>query len=239
VIKNSVAAFGVVPVPRGGPDGIASENAPLFQSLVHSPDPVFATDRHLRILFWNPSCERLLGYTAEEALGSLCSRVLSGCDVFGNRYCTDNCPVTQIATRGEVVRQFGLGLKAKDGHVVAVDVSILHLTVRPPDHFVLVHILKPSERARTQTGPDSAHENPPQSILVAARESPDARARRLTSREVEVLAMLAAGRSTPEMADRLHISTLTARNHIQNLLEKLEVHSKAEAVAFAFQQRIL
>jgi DNA-binding NarL/FixJ family response regulator len=32
---------------------------------------------------------------------------------------------------------------------------------------------------------------------------------------------------------------LTARNHIQNLLEKLEVHSKAEAVAFAFQHRIV
>ena len=51
--------------------------------------------------------------------------------------------------------------------------------------------------------------------------------------------MLAGGRPTPEIAERLHISTLTVRNHIQNILEKLEVHSKAEAVAFAFQQRIL
>ena len=51
--------------------------------------------------------------------------------------------------------------------------------------------------------------------------------------------MLAAGHATPEIASRLHISTLTARNHIQNVLEKLEVHSKAEAVAFAFQKRLL
>lgn len=51
--------------------------------------------------------------------------------------------------------------------------------------------------------------------------------------------MLAAGHTTPEIASRLSISTLTARNHIQNILEKLEVHSKAEAVAFAFQKRLL
>jgi two-component system nitrate/nitrite response regulator NarL len=56
---------------------------------------------------------------------------------------------------------------------------------------------------------------------------------------VEVLGMLAAGRTTPEIAERLHISQLTARSHIQNILEKLEVHSKAEAVAFAFQKNLI
>ena len=58
-------------------------------------------------------------------------------------------------------------------------------------------------------------------------------------REVEVLGMLAAGRTTPEIAERLHIAPLTVRNHIQNILEKLEVHSKSEAIAFAFQKRLL
>jgi NarL family two-component system response regulator LiaR len=76
-------------------------------------------------------------------------------------------------------------------------------------------------------------------VFVAARESADARARKLTIREVEVLGMLAAGRTTPEIAERLHISLLTARSHIQNILEKLEVHSKAEAVAFAFQKNLI
>jgi DNA-binding NarL/FixJ family response regulator len=74
---------------------------------------------------------------------------------------------------------------------------------------------------------------------VAVRESPDARARKLTAREVDVLGMLAAGHATADIATRLHISNLTARNHIQNILEKLEVHSKAEAVSFAFQKRLV
>jgi DNA-binding NarL/FixJ family response regulator len=116
-----------------------------------------------------------------------------------------------------------------------MDVSVLHLAVRPPDHFVLAHILSPVEPAARR----AEAETPPRPMLVSVRESPDARARRLTAREVEVLGMLAAGRSAPEIGGRLNISTLTARNHIQNILEKLEVHSKAEAVAFAFQQRIV
>jgi len=125
--------------------------------------------------------------------------------------------------------------------MVLADVSILHLAVRPPDHFVLLHTLTSRERGAPSAedeGPRDAPP-PPRPMLVAVRESQDARARKLTAREVEVLGMLAGGRPTPEIAERLHISTLTARNHIQNILEKLEVHSKAEAVAFAFQQRIL
>ena len=55
---------------------------------------------------------------------------------------------------------------------------------------------------------------------------------------VAILGILAAGRTTAEIAAILHISTLTARNHIQNILDKLEVHSKAEAVSFAFQNRL-
>lgn len=217
---------------------VPAEALGLFQALVHSPDAVFATDRHLRIVFWNPKSEHLLGYTADEVVGTSCATALNGCDVFGNRYCSESCPVTQIAIRGETVRHFGLQLRARDGHVVEMDVSILHLAVRSPDDFVLIHILKPMDRPSAGGAAQAGPEAPPRPMLVVVRESPDARARKLTPREVEVLGMLAGGRPTPEIAERLHISTLTARNHIQNILEKLEVHSKAEAVAFAFQQRI-
>jgi PAS domain S-box-containing protein len=221
---------------------VPNEVRGLFESLVHSPDPVFATDRHLNIIFWNLSCERLFGYSEDEMVGSGCAGALGGCDTYGNRYCSDHCQVTEMAARGETVRHFGLRLRAKDGSTIPTDVSVLHLAVRPPDHFVLAHILKPSQlsgRLLPEDAGEAPRTQPPRPTLVHVRESPDARARKLTAREVEVLGMLAAGRSTPEIGGRLHISILTARNHIQNILEKLEVHSKAEAVAFAFQQRIV
>jgi PAS domain S-box-containing protein len=211
--------------------------AALFSALENSPDPVFATDRRNRIVFWNRSAELLLGYTPEEASGTSCAGMLEGCDSFGNRYCSDACPVTQMAVRGESVRHFGLRLRAKGGSEVVVDVSVLNVGAGAPDRFYLAHILQPhtAEKRETKSPEDPA---PPRPMLVAIHESPDVRARRLTPREVEVLGMLAAGRTTPEIADRLHISHLTARNHIQNILDKLELHSKAEAVAFAFQKGI-
>jgi DNA-binding CsgD family transcriptional regulator len=190
-------------------------------------------------VFWNRSAERILGYSAEEVMGLSCASALQGSDVFGNRYCSDNCPVTQMAIRNETVRHFGVRFHAKNQRPILVDMNILNLAVRAPDHFLLVHVMRPSEKAEPSEHPAEDPGSPPRSALVAIRESLDARARKLTAREVEVIGMLAAGHTTPDIASRLHISTMTARNHIQNILEKLELHSKAEAVAFAFQKRLI
>ncbi len=218
---------------------VPAEIQPLFTALEVSPEPVFVTDRHNRLIFWNKSAERLLGYTSEEAVATSCASLLKGCDVYGNRYCDQTCPITQAAVRGETVRHFDLRLQAKDKRTVVVDVSILTFTLAPPDYFFLAHILTPSKSLEPVSQHPETGESPARFRLIVAQQSPDARARKLTAREVEVIGMLAAGHTTPEIASRLHISTLTARNHIQNILDKLELHSKAEAVAFAFQKKLL
>jgi DNA-binding NarL/FixJ family response regulator len=55
----------------------------------------------------------------------------------------------------------------------------------------------------------------------------------LTARELEVLAMLVEGARGEEIGSRLSISPNTVRTHIQNILMKLQVHSRLEAAAFA------
>ena len=55
----------------------------------------------------------------------------------------------------------------------------------------------------------------------------------LTPRQAEVLRLLENGRSTQQIADQLHLTTTTVRNHISNLLRALGVHSRIEAVAAA------
>jgi PAS domain S-box-containing protein len=214
----------------------SDELTPLFRALDLSPDAVFVTDRWNHIVFWNDAARLLLGFTNEEAVGADCNELLSGCDSFGNRYCSEECPVMRIANRGEVVRNFALSLRPKDGSPIVTSVSILQFRAAAPDDYLLAHIVRSSEPDVFTPIPSA---NPPKPRVVVARESADARARKLTTREVEVLGMLAAGRTTPEIAERLHISQLTARSHIQNILEKLEVHSKAEAVAFAFQKNLI
>ncbi|MDP1846678.1 MAG: response regulator transcription factor [Solirubrobacteraceae bacterium] len=70
--------------------------------------------------------------------------------------------------------------------------------------------------------------------LRAGAQSP-----RLTTRETEVLGMIADGMSAPEIARRLTLSTATVKSHLQGLYEKLEVSDRAAAVATAMRQGLL
>ena len=56
----------------------------------------------------------------------------------------------------------------------------------------------------------------------------------LTSREVQVLTLLVHGHTNAELAHRMHVSTKTVEHHVSSILEKLQVHSRTEAVTAAF-----
>ncbi|MBA2719738.1 MAG: response regulator transcription factor [Chloroflexi bacterium] len=88
----------------------------------------------------------------------------------------------------------------------------------------------------------------PRSVIVeiarrvaAARERGDERrmVEPLTARELEVLRALTDGLSTPDICERLFIAPNTLRTHVQNIMGKLRVHSKLEAVAFALRYRLV
>jgi DNA-binding NarL/FixJ family response regulator len=57
--------------------------------------------------------------------------------------------------------------------------------------------------------------------------------RDLTDREREILSLLAQGMRNDDIAKQLYISPQTVQTHVRNILGKLRVHSKLEAVAFA------
>ena len=61
----------------------------------------------------------------------------------------------------------------------------------------------------------------------------------LTARELEVLRLVARGMSNREVADQLFISENTVKNHMRNILEKLHLHSRMEAVMYAVRKRLL
>jgi two-component system, NarL family, response regulator DevR len=66
-------------------------------------------------------------------------------------------------------------------------------------------------------------------------EEREARARigQLTRREIQVLEALAGGLTNKEIAERLHMSVDTERTHMMNILNKLGVHSRLQALLFA------
>ena len=62
---------------------------------------------------------------------------------------------------------------------------------------------------------------------------------RLTGRELEVLKRVAKGLSNREISSELFISENTVKNHVRNILEKLHLHSRMEAVVYAMREKLL
>ena len=62
---------------------------------------------------------------------------------------------------------------------------------------------------------------------------------RLTERELEVLRLVAQGLNNREIAKQLFISENTVKNHVRNILEKLQLHSRMEAVMYAVREKLL
>lgn len=61
---------------------------------------------------------------------------------------------------------------------------------------------------------------------------------RLTRREMEVLLLMAQGKSNQEIADDLFIALKTVKVHVSNILSKLEVQDRTQAVIYAFQHNL-
>ncbi|MGH3434045.1 MAG: LuxR C-terminal-related transcriptional regulator, partial [Thermocrispum sp.] len=62
---------------------------------------------------------------------------------------------------------------------------------------------------------------------------------RLTERELEVLRLVAKGCNNREIARQLFISENTVKNHVRNILEKLQLHSRMEAVLYGVRTKLL
>jgi len=177
-------------------------------------DPAFAVDKNGVVVLWNEASERVFGYPEKEALGKKCWELLCGHDTNGNRYCFENCPLIEMAFLHEPVHAFKSSFDTSNHQQKQFSVSCVTVYDQPGDEMLL-HICLPEQPSHGE----DFHESP-------ARTRPET----LSQREIEVLAMLAAGVSTGEVARRLSISTRTVRTHIQHLMYKLQVHNRHDAI---------
>ena len=80
-------------------------------------------------------------------------------------------------------------------------------------------------------------------VITAFKESKDVKDEspdyKLSSREKEVITLLASGNNYQQIADQLFISVDTVRHHIKNIYKKLHVHTQSEAVAKAIRKKII
>jgi PAS domain S-box-containing protein len=197
-------------------------------------DGVCVIDGRGRITRWNAAAERLLGHARREVLGRPCHEVFGGRDAAGNRLCYPGCHVRALVGRNEPVQHFDMATRTKTGKPVWLDVSILAVRGARDEESVTVQMFRDVTSAREiETLVRSR-------LAQAAGPSPDGNGPTadLTRRELQVLRLMASGTGTPAMAESLHVSRATVRNHVQNILAKLGAHSRLEAVALATRHRL-
>lgn len=225
----------------GDQAGRLTREPDLLDVLASGHPPAFATDTRDRLVFWNRGASDLLGRNSDDALGRHCWEVIGGRDVFGNRFCYGNCPVAASLRAGESVRGFELSVPAPGARPLLTHVTILRIPSVRPDLYTIVHILNPVQessrlaRVLEKLGATPVEPGAPRPGPVPADGEDGTAPPQLTAREREVLRWVAAGLQNKEIAQTLDLSLATVRNHIHNILEKLGVHSKLEAVSLAFR----
>jgi PAS domain S-box-containing protein len=210
------------------------EGIGLDQALERAGDGVFVIDAEGRLVSWNRAAERILGYSAREVIGRPCCEILAGHDEHDNLLCYPGCHVRSLTAMGEAIQNFDMRVRTKAGPAVWVNVSVLVVKGASGQgrHGLTVHIFH--DVTATKELLTLVHER-----LATAGHQDAAPVETLTRREVEVLRLLATGVKTKEIADRLHVSEATVRNHVQHILIKLGAHTRLEAVALAMRHRLL
>jgi len=97
----------------------------------------------------------------------------------------------------------------------------------------LAQAIRAAHAGRSTLAPEAAQ------VLIQAATRPAAPVFELTERERDVLIWMVRGLSNNEIAAKLVVSPSTVKFHVSNILSKLGVSSRTEAVAFALQQRLV
>jgi len=179
------------------------------------------------VVAWNDGAATLLGIPAEIALGQKCWQLVQGLGSDGRPVCHRYCAVIDGARRG----------------VAELFVDVL-VPLRGPDdaggararrHLVMGSmVLRDPDTTAPVAVRHSAHDLPSLRAGLTRRmiemQTGSAAIHPLTRRERQVLELLVEGLTTAQIAGQLGIMTSTARNHIQRILDKLEVSNRAAAI---------
>jgi PAS domain S-box-containing protein len=206
---------------------------------------VFAVDCRQSIILWNQRATRILGFTAEEVLGKKCYKIVGGRDARGCDVCRRDCNAIASAQGLQPAPTTDLLAQIKGGADVWLNLSTVIVPSRRRDLSVLVHLFREVTRDHDvlSVAQDLADMVSTHASKKRIRRSRDVSSRstrvELTRREHEILILLASGVSTDVIAEKLHISPRTVRNHVNNTLGKLDVHSRLEAVAYSIRTGLI
>lgn len=218
----------------------------IFTLLETAQFGTYAMSLDQRIVFWNRSAERILGHRAAAVLGRHCYDVVAGVAQESVAVaCLSGCPSLRSLQEGAVPRAVKMQMLCAWGQRKTVSLTPMLVSSAGDDAPLLVHMFDDPEEAEapgsmtgsvrgelSRGGADVVSDHPP-------TEPAPADNRALTARELEVLRLVALGRTTAQIANALQISQHTVRNHVRHLRGKLNAPTKLEAVLTALRQGLL
>ncbi|HLA07859.1 MAG TPA: response regulator transcription factor [Anaerolineales bacterium] len=123
----------------------------------------------------------------------------------------------------------------KEGKVIkkALEAGAIGYLLKDVSADDLVRAIRAAHAGRATLSPEAAQS------LVEIANLPSAPGLDLTAREREVLILMIEGLNNPQIAGRLTVSPSTVKSHVSNILSKLGVASRTEAVTLALRNRIV
>ena len=97
----------------------------LFTLLQGTTDAAFSVTEEGEILSWNKAAEKLLGYSAAEAVHKTCYDILEGMGTLGTRVCHQHCSVTECTAGNAEIPNFDMSVKTRSGERLWVNMSTI------------------------------------------------------------------------------------------------------------------
>jgi PAS domain S-box-containing protein len=216
------------------------ETMHILETISRTDDGVFAVDEDQRIIYWNAGAEKILGYSAQDVIGRSCFDVMKGFDESSKQVCYLDCPIIDCAKAGLPTPGREIKVRAKDGSGRWLGMTHTYVNNESRHLAAVVHIFRDATEGMEakKTLERISREVSAYGVDDTEKEPEIHHDGDMTEREKQVVSLLTQGEGTSGIAKKLMISNATARNHIQNILVKLNVHTRLEAVAYVLRHRL-
>ena len=128
---------------------------------------------------------------------------------------------------------FGLDVSRESEIITCAESGVAGLHLRSESFDHLLELVSTAGDGQAKCSPEVSAILMSRVYAFAAQQNPDSTTETLTAREREILDLIAQGLTNQQIASRLSLTLHTVKNHVHNLLTKLGVGSRAEAVTVA------
>lgn len=193
--------------------GSALDTALPVEAFAALPLLIANSDGH--VLFCNGAAKKFFG--CRDCDDRPCWEITRFRTEEGGPFCRVDCPLPRLAHEQSVEPHRTVYVRGSGGDTMRVELLSFVLPRFRRDGSAVMHLVVPDLEPNPDDDPEPEEDAP--SDL-----------RQLTSRENDILRLLASGLSTAAVASKLYISKTTVRNHVQHILQKLHVHGRLEAI---------